>query len=192
MSIFLSVVAAAVLTDNIMLSSLLGFEQATDKSPSFTEILKRCGITAAIVFLSSAVSYPVIKWVLPLLGLEVLTGLICVLVICGLIFAAFTLTKLFLPAVYGFLNGYKAVTTCSALVLGICLKLFSSSAVSDYATALLYAVFSMIGFLLVSLVFWSLRGVLNSEELPRSLRGLPVTLLVAALISMAFQGFTGV
>ena len=65
------------------------------------------------------------------------------------------------------------------------------SAVSGYGTALLYAVFSMVGFLIVSLIFWSLRGVLNSKELPRSLRGLPVTLLVAALISMAFQGFIG-
>lgn len=191
MSIFLSLVVAAVLTDNILLSSLLGFEQATDKDPSFIEILKRCGVTASLVFLSSAVSYPIIRWLLPLLGLEVLAGLICVLVICGLIFAAFTLTKLFLPSVYSFLKGYQAVITCSALVLGICLKLFSAEAVSGYGTALLYAVFSMVGFLIVSLIFWSLRGVLNSKELPRSLRGLPVTLLVAALISMAFQGFIG-
>lgn len=192
MNLFLSIVVAAVLTDNIILSSFLGFEQATDKKPSLPEILKRCGITAALVFLSSAISYPIIRWILPLLGLEILAGFICVLVICGLIFAAFTLTQRFLPSVYSFLNGYKAIITCSALVLGICLKLFSTDAVSGYGTALIYAVFSMVGFLIVSVIFWSLRGVLNSEELPRSLRGLPVTLLVAALISMAFQGFTGV
>ncbi len=192
MSIFLSIIVSAVLTDNIVLSSLLGFEQATDKDSSLLEILKKCGITAALVFLSSAVTYPIIRWLLLPFGLDLLSGLVCIIVISGLIVATFILTKMFLPEVYSFLDGYKSVITCSALVLGICLKISSADLIFGYGTALLYALFSMVGFLIVSLIFWSLRGVLNSEDLPRSLRGLPVTLLVAAFISMAFQGFIGV
>ncbi len=191
MSVFLSVMVAGILTDNILLSGLLGFTEATNPDRSILEILKKCGFTAVLVFLSSLISYPLVKWVLIPLGLDILTPLICVLVICGICFAAFILTKKYLPSVYKIIDHYKSVITCSALVLGICMKVFTADYVSGFGTAVLYSVAAMVGFLLVSVIFWGIRDFLNSEALPRSLRGLPMTLLAAALLSMAFQGFVG-
>ncbi len=191
MKFLLPVLISGVLTDNILLSGLLGLEEVTKKDSSLLEILKKCGIVAALVFLSTVVSYPLAGWVLIPIGAEVLVPLLCILVICGISFAALTLTKMFLPSVYGLLARYKEVITCSALVLGICLRPYGGEAALGYPEALVYSVAAMAGFLLVSVIFWSLRGFLNSEDLPKAVRGLPMTLLVAALLSMAFQGFVG-
>ncbi len=192
MSIFFSVMVAGILTDNILLSGLLGFEEASAPENSILNILKKCGFTEALAFLSTLISYPLVKWVLKPLNLDILGPLLCVLVICGICFAAFILTKMFLPSVYKTLNHYKQVITCSALVLGICMKNFTADYVLGFGTSLVYSVAAMLGFLLVSVIFWGIRDFLTDESLPETVKGLPITLLAAALLSMAFQGFAGV
>lgn len=189
MIVFISTLVAGILTDNIVLSGLFGIDDTIKPEASIKDVVKRCGLLGALLFLSSAVYYPLVTWVLKPLGLDCLATLLCILVIFGLSFGAFTLFERFLPVVYKVIAPYRGLMSCSVVILGGCLSLFSSEAVTGYLTALLYSLALVLGFLLVSVIFWGIRDLLKGDSVPASVKGLPLSLIVAALLSMAFECF---
>lgn len=191
MSSFTTLLIAGIFTDNLLTSKLLGLENVSEKTAP-TELLKKCGALAALLFVSSAVTYPVFRWVLTPLGAEYLYPFCAVIIICSLLAAAFFLSKRYLPAVYGFLSKYKQVLICSAVVLGLCLNAVQSDLVTGYLTALFYSFASSVGFAAVSFIFYAINNRLSDSGLPECVKGLPATLIVASFISLAFSGFAGI
>ena len=139
MSVFLTVLLAGIVTDNIVLSKLLGFEESNN-ADSMKDVAKKGGILTALLLLSTAASYPIIKFLLLPLRMEHLSTLVSVLVICGILVAAFLLSKRYLPSLYGFLSLNKSVLTCSSAVLGVCLLSAQNDYVTNYPEALFFAV----------------------------------------------------
>ena len=188
MSVFLTVLLAGVITDNIVLTKLLGFEESNNVY-GVADLAKKGGLLTALLLLSTAVSYPIIKFVLLPLGLDYLMALVAVLVICGVLAAAFLFSKKYLPVLYRFLSANSSVLSCSSAVLGVCLFGINSDYVTSYPAVLVYSIASGIGFTLVSLIFFAIRERMKTAELPYFVKGLPLTLITAALLSMAFGGF---
>lgn len=188
MSVFLTVLLAGIVTDNIVLSRLLGFEESS-LSDSMLDVAKKGGLISALLLISTAATYPLLKFLLLPFGLGYLSAFVAVLVICGILALAFTLSKKLLPSVHSFLEGNRAVLGCSAAVLGVCLLSLENDYVTTYPEALVYALASGIGFTLVSLVFFAIRERMKTAELPYFVKGLPLTLLTASLLSMAMGGF---
>ncbi len=192
MSGFVTLFVAAIFTDNIVTAKLLGVDELYDKDRSLISLLKKCGVLTALLLLSSAATYPVQKWILKPLGAEYLSAFAFALIICGMLFALYLISKSFLPKLFAFLRENSRVLACSALVLGLCLSIFQNDLVTDYWTALLYSFASGVGFTLVSLIFFAVRERLNETDLPECVKGLPITLLIASLLSLAFSGFAGI
>lgn len=188
MSVFLTVLLAGIVTDNLVLSKLLGFDES-NKAQNMLDVVKKGGLITGLLLLSTAASYPVIKYLLLPFELGYLMTFVSVLVICGILALALLLSKKFLPSVYGFLSANRSVLTCSAAVLGVCLTCFNSESVTNYLTALVFALASGIGFTLVSFIFFAVRERMKTADIPEIVKGLPLTLVTAALLSMAMGGF---
>lgn len=188
MSNFIALLMAGIFTDNIVTSKLLGIEDASENSGSALSLIKKCGVLTALLVLSTAVSYPVTEYILVLLGLGYLSSLAAVIIICGLLAAADIISKKYLPTVYEFLEKNRRVLVCSSVVLGMCLSAAQNELVTGYLSALVFAAATGIGFALVSFVFYGIRHRLDASDLPEAVKGLPVTLVIASLISMAFSG----
>ena len=187
MNTFLTILTAGILTDNILLSKLLGFELLNnDISP--LAITKRSGTITAFLILSTAITYPLINWVLSPLEVGYLSTLCSIIVICGIIFSFFKLSRKLCTPFLHFLESNHKLLTCSTALLGVCLLNFENEYVTGYFSALLYSLSVGIGFLLVSIIMSAIHERLKTSDLPNCLQGLPITLLTASLLSLAFSG----
>lgn len=192
MSSLVTLLVAGIFTDNIITAKLLGVDELYEKDRSTAALLKKCGALTALLLVSVLITYPLYSLALKPLGLEYFSALVAVIVICAVLVGAFLLSKRFLPVLYGFLQENSRILTCSAVVLGLCLNTFQNELVTGYLTAIIYTVVSGVGFTLVCLIFYAIRERLEATDLPECVKGLPITLLIASLISLAFSGLAGI
>lgn len=192
MSSLVTLFIAAVFTDNIITAKLLGVDELYEKDRSLISLLKKCGVLTALLVLSSAATYPVQEWLLNPLGAGYLSAFAFALIICGILFALYLISKRFSPKLFEFLKENSRVLVCSSVVLGLCLSVSQNDIVTNYWTSLFYSFASGVGFTLVSLIFFAVRERLNETDLPECVNGLPITLLIASLLSLAFSGFAGI
>ena len=191
MDTVITLIFAGLLTDNIVLSKLFLVGKSQEKQTA-SSILIRSGILGALMLLSVAATYPIIKWLLNPLSFGFLAPLTALLIVCGIIFSAFLLSRAFVPSLYSVLCAQREFFVCFAAVLCLNLNVFGVDYITGYPEALLYAVISALGFMIVSFIFFGLRTALSKTDIPESLCGLPMTLLIASLLSMAFGGFSGI
>ncbi len=191
MDTVITLIFAGLLTDNVVLSKLFLVSES-QKKQTISSILIKSGILATLMVLSVACTYPIIKWVLTPLSIGFLAPLIALLIVCGIIFAAFLLSRAFVPTLYSTLGAEREFFVCFAAVLCLNLNVFGVEYIAGYLGAFLYAVVSALGFMLVSFIFFGLRTALSKTDIPEILCGLPITLLIASLLSMAFGGFSGI
>lgn len=187
MSGVLALLIAGVFTENVITSKLLGVEQIEDKI-TLKSLLQKCGVLSVLLFATTLVTYPVFRFILVPLGAEYLSAFCGVIIICGLIAATIVLAKRFLPSLHKFLNVNREVLTCSAVVLGLSLSFMQNELVTGYLSALVLSLSSCVGFTAVSVVFHGINDRLKESDLPECIKGLPITLTVAAFISLAFSG----
>lgn len=193
MKILVTLIFAGIFTNNIITANLLGIDSLHySKKKGFSTLLKSCAVLTALLFVSSAVSYPVLKWVLTPLKLDYLYPLFCIILICAIIFAVYFLSNKFLPRLYGFLKTYFKPKTSLPIILGLCLLNLGNEIITSYPLALLYSVITGVGFAVTAVIFSSVYKRLGTAELPEIIKGLPLTLIIAALISLAFGGFAGI
>lgn len=193
MKLFITLLISGIFTNNIITNSLLGVDELEkSKTKTTLELIKDCGVLTALLLVCTAVTYPILKWVLAPLKAEYLSALVCVIIICGIIFGLFEFTRRFLPEIYKIVKQNSNMLVCSPIVLGLCLMNVGNELISSYPLALLYAVVSGIGFTAVSFVFMFISQRIYETNLPQSVKGLPITLIIAALISLAFGGFSGI
>ena len=183
MKIFITLLISGIFTNNIITHSLLGVEELEkSKTKPVITLLKDCAVF----------TYPVLRWVLAPLKLEYLSALVCVALICAVIFGVYELTKRFLPKIYSIIKENGNMLACSPAVLGLCLMNLGSELITGYPQALLYSVISGIGFTVVSLMFYMINQRIYESNLSDTVRGLPMTLIIAAIISLAFGGLAGI
>ena len=92
---------------------------------------------------------------------------------------------------YTALGVYLPLITTNCAVLGITMLNFTNARVTNYVEALFNSLGAGLGFLLAMFIFAGVRGRLESSDIPESLKGLPITLVAAAIVSLSFLGFAG-
>ena len=95
----------------------------------------------------------------------------------------------FLPRLYNSLGIYLPLITTNCAVLGVTILNFDNN--YTYGEAILNAFGAGVGFLLAMVIFAGVREKLEGCDIPESLKGLPITLVAASLVSLSFLGFQG-
>lgn len=189
MKIYLSIILAAILTNNFVLSKFLGICPFLGVSK---QLKTASGMGIAVTFvmlLSTIVTYP-INNLLVKNDLEYLQTIVFILVIAALVQLVEIILKKYMPPLYNALGIYLPLITTNCAVLGVVVLnieegfSFGESVANTFGAG--------IGFLLAMVMFAGVRERMESSDIPEKLKGLPITLVAASLTSMSFLGFTGI
>ena len=181
---------AAIVTENFIFSRFMGicpFLGVSEK-PSTA-----AGMGFAVMFvmtLSSALTWLVYHFVLIPNELEYLQTIAFILIIASLVQIIEMFLKKFVPVLYRALGVYLPLITTNCAVLGSALINIQKN--YSFIESVTFGLTAAIGFTVAILIFAGVRARLRFAEPPKAFRGIPILLLSAGLIAMAFSGFSGI
>ncbi len=185
----LLLLVSAIFIDNFIFSKFLGCCPflGVSKSPSTA-----LGMGCAVIFvmtLSSAVTYCVYTYILVALHLEYLKTIAFILIIASLVQMIEFFLKSKVPVLYESLGIYLPLITTNCAVLGAALLNIQQG--YNFIYSVVFGFASGVGFTMAILIFAGVRSRMQFSNPPHSFRGIPIALVTAGLISMAFMGFSG-
>ena len=183
------IIVTGALINNVVLNQFLGICSFLGVSKQMKASASLGGAVIFVITVASAVASLLYNYVLSPLGLDYMKTIIFILVIAALVQIVEMFLKKKSPAVYKSLGIYLPLITTNCAVLGVALTNvqngynFIESVVSGFGTA--------VGFTIAIVLLASIRTRIREEDLPAPLRGAPIVLISAALMSIAFMGFSG-
>ena len=145
--------------------------------------------TTFVIILATVVTWPLYKFVMIPLGLEFLQTLFFILVIASLVQLVEFYLKKSAPGLYSSMGVYLALITTNCAVLGVALTNVQKS--YSILTSVINGLGTAIGFLIAIVILAGIREKTEYNDVPESFKGTPLVLLTAALMSIAFFGFSG-
>ena len=185
----ISISLGAILVNNFIFAQFLGccpFLGCSSKTDTSV------GMGIAVIFvmgLASAICWVVDNYVLIPLGLEFLETLAFILIIAALVQFVEMFLKKSVPSLYSALGIYLPLITTNCAVLGVVLLNVQNS--YNFIESVVYGVTGGIGFLLAIVLFASVRERVDFADYPECFKGFPICLVSAALLALAFMGFSG-
>ena len=183
------IIVSGALINNVVLNQFLGICSFLGVSKQMKASASLGGAVIFVITIASAVASLLYDYVLAPLGLDFMKTIVFILVIAALV----QLVELFLkktsPGVYKALGIYLPLITTNCAVLGVALTNvqdgynFIESVLSGFGTA--------VGYTIAIVLLASIRTRIREEDIPAPLRGAPIVLISAALMSIAFMGFAG-
>lgn len=186
---FLIVMISAILVDNFVLSRFLGICPFLGVSKKLDTALGMSGAVIFVMGVSTAVTWPIYMYVLVPRNLAYLQTLVFILVIAALVQFIETLLKKFMPSLYNALGIYLPLITTNCAVLGVTLLNIDEG--YGYVISIINSVGGGMGFMLALVMFSGVREKLETCDVPKCMKGLPIALVAAGLVSIAFLGFKG-
>ena len=186
--VFLAILLTGILTDNFILSKFLGICPFLGVS---NKLNTAAGMSAAVIFvmvLATAVTYP-INTLLVKNDMEYLQTIVFILVIAALVQLVEVILKKYMVSLYNALGIYLPLITTNCAVLGVVLLNIEEG--YTFWESIVASLGAGLGFLVAMVMFAGVRERLEGAAIPKSLQGLPITLVSASLVSMSFLGFTG-
>ena len=191
MTEILIIMMSVILTNNFVLSQFLGICPFLGVSKKLDSAV---GMGAAVTFvmvLATLATWPIQKLILDPLNIGYLQTVVFILVIASLVQLVEMTLKKYMPPLYKSLGVFLPLITTNCAVLGVTIMNITEG--YNYLEAIVCAVGAGIGFLLAMVLFAGLREKLeNCKGIPQCWQGIPITLVTAAILSMAFMAFSGV
>ncbi len=184
-----------VLVDNYVLNRFLGICPFLGVSKKVNQSV---GMGIAVIFVmlvATLVTWPIQAYILVPLKLGFMQTIVFILVIATLVQFIEIFLKKFIPALHKSLGVYLPLITTNCAVLGVTINNITDYGVDGPEAFIKSIVASLgvgLGFLLAMVLFSGMRSRIEESDVPESFKGLPVTLVAASFISMAFFGFAGI
>ena len=142
-----------------------------------------------VMLVATAVTWPIQKLLLEKYKLEYLQTIVFILVIASLVQFVEIVLKKCIPALHKSLGVYLPLITTNCAVLGIAIDNLTLDYVKTFGDAMFSSLGVGLGFLLSMVLFAGVRSRIENCPAPKAMQGLPVTLIAAAIVSLAFFGF---
>ena len=186
----LFIIMTSVLVNNYVLTKFLGICPFLGVSK---KVGQATGMGIAVTFvmlLATAVTHPIYYFILSRFELKYLQTIVFILVIASLVQLVEIILKKYIPALHKSLGIYLPLITTNCAVLGVCANnitdgySFIESMASSFGCGL--------GFLFAMLLFAGVRSRVENANPPKCFRGVPITLVSAAIVALSFAGFAGI
>jgi len=187
---YLVILIGAVFVNNIVLSQFLGICPFLGVSNKVTTSVGMSGAVMFVMTIATTVTYLLHQYVLVPTGLYYLRTITFILVIAALVQMVEIVLKKVSPPLYQALGVFLPLITTNCAILGVAILALGMED-STLLKAVFFAFSSSIGFALALIVFASIREFLELADIPEGMKGVPINLLVAGLLSLAFLGFAG-
>lgn len=187
---YIIILIAAVFVNNIVLSQFLGICPFLGVSNKVSTSIGMSGAVLFVMTIATLATYLLHEFVLVPTGLDYLRTITFILVIASLVQMLEIILKKVSPPLYQALGVFLPLITTNCAVLGVAILALGLENTS-LLKAVFFAIANSIGFALALILFASIREHLELANLPKGMKGVPINLLVAGLLSLAFLGFTG-
>ena len=187
---YILILIAAVFVNNIVLSQFLGICPFLGVSNKVSTSVGMSGAVLFVMTIATLSTYLLHEFVLVPSELDYLRTITFILVIASLVQMVEIILKKVSPALYQALGVFLPLITTNCAVLGVAILALGLEN-GSMLKAVFFAIANSIGFALALIVFASIREHLELANIPKGMKGVPINLLVAGLLSLAFLGFTG-
>ena len=190
MAKYILILMGGVLINNYVLQQFLGICPFLGVSKK-TKEASGMGLAVTFVMLfATLATWPIYNYILIPLKLEYLQIIVFILVIAALVQFVEIILKKFMPALFKALGVYLPLITTSCAVLGVTLNNISDG--YTFVESIVSSLGVGLGFLLAMVLFAGVRSRIENCPAPKCFRGLPVTLISASIVALAFYGFSGI
>lgn len=187
-TLFLGIISAA-LVNNVVLSRFLGLCPFLGVSKKTSTAVGMGSAVIAVITLSSAITYVINKLILEKFNLVYLRTIVFILIIAALVQAVEIILKKKIPSLYNALGVYLPLITTNCAVLGVAID--SAQKGYGFAETMIYSVGTAVGFLIAIVIMSGIRERIEDNNIPEAFKGMPIVLVTAGLMAMAFVGFSG-
>ena len=184
-----SILLAAILTNNMVLSKFLGICPFLGVCKKTDTALSMSIAVTLVMVVSTAVTWPIYRFILSP-DYTYLETIVFILVIAAIVQFIEIVLKRYIKPIYNALGIYLPLITTNCAVLGITMLNITNEL--GFVQSLVNALGAGLGFMLAMLLFSGVRERLETADIPEFLKGLPITLVAAALVSLSFLGFAGI
>ena len=184
-----TILLSGILVNNFILVKFLGICPFLGVSK---KVETAVGMGAAVTFvmaIASLVVYMLQYYVLVPLGIGYMQTIVFILVIAALVQMVEIILKKVSPALYQALGIFLPLITTNCAVLGVAILLVQKE--YNMLESVVYATSIAIGFALALTIFAGIRERLELDDVPQAMRGIPIALITAGILAMAFMGFSG-
>lgn len=186
---YFGIIIGAIFVSNIVLAQFLGICPFLGVSGKVSTSVGMSGAVLFVMTLATLVTWLIYVYVLVPLGITFLQTISFILVIASLVQMVEIILKKISPPLYQALGIFLPLITTNCAVLGV--ALLAQSKNFDLLQSLVFAIANAIGFALAMILFAGLREHMNLMKVPRGMRGVPIALVTAGILAMAFMGFAG-
>lgn len=186
---YFAIIIGSIFVNNVVLAQFLGICPFLGVS---SKVETSMGMGAAVTFvmaLSAVVTWLLQTYILVPLGIEYMQTIVFILVIAALVQMVEIVLKKVSPSLYQALGIFLPLITTNCAVLGVAILMIQKE--FSLLQGLVYNVATALGFALALVIFAGLRERIEFEEAPKAFQGVPIALITASILAMAFMGFSG-
>ena len=185
----IAIVIGAIFVNNVVLSQFLGICPFLGVS---SKVETSMGMGMAVTFvmaLAAIVTWCLQSYILVPFGIEYMQTIVFILVIAALVQMVEIVLKKVSPSLYQALGIFLPLITTNCAVLGVAILMIQKEL--SLLQGVVYNVATAVGFALALVIFAGLRERIEFEEAPKAFQGVPIALITASILAMAFMGFSG-
>jgi Na+-translocating ferredoxin:NAD+ oxidoreductase subunit A len=187
---YLLIIISAVLINNVVLAQTIGICPFLGVSNKINTALGMAGAVVFVIVLATIVTYLIQIYVLNPLGLAFMQTITFILVIAALVQMVEIILKKVSQPLYQALGIFLPLITTNCAVLGVAILVIKK----DYnlLEGAVYGASIAIGFGLALVILAGIREQLELVDVPKGMKGVPLSLVIAGILALAFMGFTGI
>ncbi len=187
---YVLIIISAVLINNVVLAQFLGVCPFLGVSNKVNTALGMAGAVTFVIVLATIATYLIQTYVLDKLGIGFMQTITFILVIAALVQMVEIILKKISQPLYQALGIFLPLITTNCAVLGVAILVIKK----DYnlLEGVVYGASTAIGFGLALIILAGIREQLELVNVPKGMKGVPVSLVIAGILALAFMGFTGI
>lgn len=186
---YILIIIGAIFVNNVVLAQFLAICPFLGVSKDVKSSLGMGGAVLFVMLIATMVTYLIQTYILDSYGLGYLQTICFILVIAGLVQMVEIILKKIAPALYQTLGIFLPLITTNCAVLGVAIMVIQKE--MTLLESITYACGTAIGFTLALVIFAGIREQLALTKVPKAMQGVPVALVTAGILAMAFMGFSG-
>lgn len=187
---YIIIIISAILVNNIVLNQFLGVCPFLGVSKKIETAVGMTGAVMFVMVLATIVTFLIQHYILIPLEITYLQTISFILIIAALVQLVEIILKKVSPSLYQALGVFLPLITTNCTILGVAILVIQKE--FNLMEGVVYAVSNAIGFGLALIIFAGLREHIELQNVPKGLKGVPIALITAGILAMAFMGFSGI
>ncbi len=187
---YILIIISALIVNNVVLAQFLGICPFLGVSNKVNTALGMAGAVTFVIVLATMVTYLIQVYVLDRLGIAFMQTITFILVIAALVQMVEIILKKISQSLYQALGIFLPLITTNCAVLGVAILVIKK----DYnlLEGVVFGASTALGFGLALIILAGIREQLELTDIPKGMRGVPISLVIAGILALAFMGFTGI